>query len=115
VVNAADNPSSRSFLLYSIRAVSAVDKMALSNLGRRMTLTSAETATVDEKELARYAPPDGDIENQAPGSRRMSRIDKPADVAETDSTVSVGAQIEMEKENAIKYRTCSWQKVSILH
>jgi len=79
-----------------------------------MTLTSAETATVDEKELARYPPPDGDVENQAPGSRRMSRIDKPADVAETDSTVSVGAQIEMEKENAIKYRTCSWQKTAAL-
>lgn len=50
--------------------------------------------------------------------RRMSRIAKPVAAndhvplgSDTESTVSVGAQIEMEKENAIKYRTCSWQKV----
>lgn len=26
---------------------------------------------------------------------------------------SVGRQIELEAENSIKYRTCSWQKVSL--
>jgi hypothetical protein len=54
--------------------------------------------------------PDGDVEKQP---RKMSRISKPASVTgdDTDSSISVGAQIEMEKENAIKYRTCSWQKV----
>jgi len=53
-----------------------------------------------------------------PMGRRMSRIGKPVATndhvppgSDTESTVSVGAQIELEKENAIKYRTCSWQKV----
>lgn len=29
----------------------------------------------------------------------------------TDASVAIGKQMEMEAENAIKYRTCSWQKV----
>jgi hypothetical protein len=29
----------------------------------------------------------------------------------SSTTESVGRQIEMESENTIKYRTCSWQKV----
>jgi uncharacterized metal-binding protein len=29
----------------------------------------------------------------------------------TDSDISIGKQMEMEAGNAIKYRTCSWQKV----
>jgi len=49
-----------------------------------------------------------DTERQ--GSRRMSRIDKPA-VSSDDESMDIGTQIEMEKDNAIKYRTCSWQKV----
>lgn len=61
-----------------------------------------------------------------PGGRKMSRIDRPVtksitsldaprgstspdDV--TDPSISVGKQMEMEAGNAIKYRTCSWQKV----
>lgn len=46
-----------------------------------------------------------------PGGRRLSRIGKPGDLSDTDSGLSVGAQIELEKENAIKYRTCGWKKV----
>ena len=29
----------------------------------------------------------------------------------SDSEGEIGRQIEMESENSIKYRTCSWQKV----
>ena len=29
----------------------------------------------------------------------------------TETSVSVGKQMELEAGNAIKYRTCSWQKV----
>jgi hypothetical protein len=30
---------------------------------------------------------------------------------DSDQSISVGKQMEMEADNAIKYRTCSWQKV----
>jgi len=47
--------------------------------------------------------------------RRMSRIappiNAPIEGGDVDSGLSVGEQIEMEKENAIRYRTCSWRKV----
>lgn len=45
--------------------------------------------------------------------RRMSRFDRSIEDAEADSEFGIGAQIELEKENAIKYRTCSWQKVRL--
>lgn len=45
--------------------------------------------------------------------RRMSRIDKPLD-SDTDSSLSVGKQIELEASNAIKYRSCSWPKTAAL-
>jgi hypothetical protein len=31
--------------------------------------------------------------------------------SDSSNSITVGKQIEMEAENAIKYRTCSWQKV----
>jgi hypothetical protein len=31
----------------------------------------------------------------------------------SSTTESVGRQIDMESENTIKYRTCSWQKVRV--
>lgn len=37
-----------------------------------------------------------------------------APTTDSESEVSVGQQIELEKENAIKYRTCSWQKTAAL-
>ena len=56
--------------------------------------------------------------------KKMNRIDGPItkpiggenvlnDDA-TDSDVSIGKQMEKEAGNAIKYRTCSWQKVRYL-
>jgi hypothetical protein len=61
-----------------------------------------------------FSGPGHDPENAT--GRRMSRIDKPLD-SDTDSSLSVGKQIEMEASNAIKYRSCSWPKVclNILH
>lgn len=64
-----------------------------------------------------------DTERQGSAApRKMSRIDRPvtgsitgrrpsAEEADEDPMVSVGKQMEMEAGNAIKYRTCSWQKV----
>jgi hypothetical protein len=68
-----------------------------------------------EKDAAKGSPDAYDVEN--PGGRRMSRIDRPiADPIigggdDTDSSLSVGKQMELEAGNAIKYRSCSWQKV----
>ena len=66
-----------------------------------------------------------DVENgrNEPRYRKMSRIDVPVTASISGSIsgrksidamgegVSVGAQMEAEAGNAIKYRTCSWQKV----
>ena len=43
--------------------------------------------------------------------RKMSRIGGVMGESDTDSTLSVGKQLELEATNSIKYRTCSWQKV----
>lgn len=53
---------------------------------------------------------DYDVEGQ--GRRRSSRVTALGDGSST--TESVGRQIEMEAENTIKYRTCSWQKTAAL-
>jgi len=63
---------------------------------------------------------DFDPENGSPygSQRRMSRIDKAVtkpigatDLPDDSSGMSVGKQMELESANAIKYRTCTWQKV----
>ena len=61
-------------------------------------------------------------QDQYAGPRKMSRIDRPvtgsiAGMKEgrrgsaSGEDVTVGQQMELEAGNAIKYRTCSWQKV----
>lgn len=55
--------------------------------------------------------------------RRLNRIDKKL-VSKTlvtgkgdgdsDASVTIGKQLELEEGNAIKYRTCSWQKTAAL-
>lgn len=44
------------------------------------------------------------------GGRKMSRI-APITIGPVQEVDSYGQLVEMEAENAIKYRTCSWQKV----
>lgn len=51
---------------------------------------------------------DFDLEGQG---RRLSHSHVAVDSSST--TESVGRQIELEAENGIKYRTCSWQKVGL--
>lgn len=50
--------------------------------------------------------------------RKMSRVGGPipgiVGDSDVDSTISVGKQLELEQANAIKYRTCSWQKTAAL-
>jgi hypothetical protein len=93
--------------------------MALKDLARRMTQTSVErnpsvTATSSLPTDAEKRSHSADVEGGNP-PRRMSRIDGKDDhPSDSDSTISIGQQIEMEKDNAIKYRTCSWQKTAFL-
>lgn len=53
---------------------------------------------------------DLDLEGQ---DRRHSHHHVTA-IDSSSTSESVGRQIEMEAENTIKYRTCSWQKVRLL-
>ncbi|GAD98676.1 neutral amino acid permease, putative [Paecilomyces variotii No. 5] len=53
-----------------------------------------------------------DLENQG-AERRNSRI-APIHSNTSDDRLSVTRQVELEAENAIKYRTCSWQKTAAL-
>ena len=75
--------------------------------------------------MAVHAPPDPplqtgiygyDVEKNDAGARKMSRIGGPipgiVGESDADSAISVGKQMELESTNSIKYRTCSWPKVS---
>lgn len=53
---------------------------------------------------------DNDLEGQG---RRLSHHHVTA-IDSSSTSESVGRQIEMESENTIKYRTCSWQKVRLV-
>lgn len=63
-------------------------------------------------------PYDQDIEKNGSQGRKMSRIGAPLPGilgdSDSDSTISVGKQLELESNNSIKYRTCSWPKVKEL-
>jgi hypothetical protein len=52
-----------------------------------------------------------------PDGRKMSRIGPPPGALkvtpESDSQDEISRLVELEAGNAIKYRTCSWQKVSM--
>lgn len=52
---------------------------------------------------------DFDIEGQG---RRGSQHHVTA-IDSSSTTESIGRQIELESDNTIKYRTCSWQKVRL--
>lgn len=52
-----------------------------------------------------------DPESNNEKGRKMSRVAGVLGESDTDSSLSVGKQLELEATNSIKYRTCSWQKV----
>lgn len=73
-----------------------------------------------------FSPTGSDPEKQqSNGGRKMSRIDRPVtksisgnlsgrrstDDGDSEASITVGKQMELEAGNAIKYRTCSWPKV----
>lgn len=59
-----------------------------------------------------------DLEVGVAGEPRLGRIATPVrrDMKDdsSDNSITVGKQMALEAENAIKYRTCSWPKVCVL-
>jgi len=94
--------------------------MALGFGSKRTSESVSPDSTKDEKSYGDYANNQSAAENGG-RERKMSRIGapinnsisgEPGHDSDTDASVSIGKQMEMEAGNAIKYRTCSWQKVS---
>lgn len=63
---------------------------------RRSSFTSDKDKLPEDHSKLKYTDP-ADLENRGG--------------ATSDSEGEIGRQIELESENTIKYRTCSWQKV----
>lgn len=98
--------------------------MALGRKSKVVADDSNNTASLDEKREPHQDPAletgvyGYDVEKTEERGRKMSRLGGPSAIGITDvdddSVVSVGKQVEMESSNAIKYRTCSWQKTAAL-
>jgi hypothetical protein len=59
---------------------------------------------------------DSNSSNDVKDDVELGRVEKPsrADMDDSsDQSITVGKQMELEAENAIKYRTCSWPKVCL--
>ncbi|QDS74432.1 hypothetical protein FKW77_006178 [Venturia effusa] len=82
--------------------------MALNEPSPRLSRTSVEIDRKDEKDNTFDTE---DVEGQGP--RRMNRIDRPAK-GDAESGTSIEALLAAEKDNVIKYRTCSWRKTAAL-
>jgi hypothetical protein len=57
---------------------------------------------------------DSNSSNDVKDDVELGRLEKPSrkDLDDSsDQSITVGKQMELEAENAIKYRTCSWPKV----
>lgn len=78
--------------------------MALNSHSSADTALDREESVLPKQQDTKLKQHEYDVESQP---RRDSRI---APVQAEDRT-SIGKQLELEAENAIKYRTCSWQKV----
>jgi len=79
--------------------------MAVGFLGKKKGDARSNTSSSDDANEKKDPESLGRIE--APSRRDMAGDDS------SDSSITVGKQMEMEAENAIKYRTCSWPKVCI--
>ncbi|KAL8785212.1 MAG: hypothetical protein Q9213_003481 [Squamulea squamosa] len=98
--------------------------MALGRKSNVVANDSNNIASLDEKREPHRDPPletgvyGYDVEKTEQRGRKMSRLGGPSAIgiadSDEDSVVSVGKQVEMEASNAIKYRTCSWQKTAAL-
>ncbi|KAL9029541.1 MAG: hypothetical protein Q9196_002238 [Gyalolechia fulgens] len=92
-------------------------------LGRKSTAASGgsnKSSSLDEKRELPRDPAletgvDGyDVEKTEERGRKMSRLGPPSAIGIKADGNLVGKQVESEAGNAIKYRTCSWQKTAAL-
>jgi hypothetical protein len=96
-------------------------KKKSDNSSSPISSPSANNADIELTKDGLYSGDTAAAERGGKKPRKMNRIDGPITKpigAEnvlnddgTDSDISIGKQMEMEAGNAIKYRTCSWQKV----
>ena len=115
MVNARSLRRSEAFFLRTVRSRHQKPEMALgfgSKADEVDTSNSPGETTHDEKVQ--------DVEKQSiwTGAARLKkgRIGPPLEGApaadsDAESSLDISKQMEMEASNAIKYRTCSWQKV----
>lgn len=77
--------------------------MAIGLFGSKATNENRPSTSDDDKFSSHEKDPE------------LARIESPArrDMDDSDASMTVGKQMELEAENAIKYRTCSWQKVGL--
>lgn len=73
--------------------------------GGELISSAAEPDSALEADMA-YKPKSGRIADSL-----ITIVAAPSE----EASLSGGQQIELEASNAIKYRTCSWQKVETLH
>jgi hypothetical protein len=103
VVDAARSHRFSSLLLHTLQTVHPVHQMALGFGNKK-----AKEAGIINNDVK--SPEDVyDPEDQSNGGRR--RVSRVVGDDNSSTTLSIGKQIELEADNAIKYRTCSWQKV----
>ena len=75
-----------------------------------MALDRGHANTDSPEDLLKDAEKQQSVDNGRRGSRISGVARRDMDDSD-DASLSIGKQIELESGNAIKYRTCSWQKV----
>ena len=90
--------------------------MALGSKSRRVNDTTQDIDVYNvNNAIPNSAEKEGevyDLEANNEKGRKMSRVAGVIGESDNDSQLSVGKQLELEATNSIKYRTCSWQKVT---
>jgi hypothetical protein len=103
VVNATGNGFTSSFFIHSVQEVHPLLKMAIGGFRSNKAAADNHSLTSDEKTTV----PEKSYDAEAGLGGHSAHDD-------SDESITIGKQIEMEADNAIKYRTCSWPKVCIL-
>jgi len=84
--------------------------MALKGIFGRKAASPTDNSSQSSNEKVAYEKE----KNYDPEAAAAGGITTPPNDAESDASITIGRQIELEANNAIKYRTCSWQKTAAL-
>ena len=119
MVNAKRRRRTNTLLLYSVYTEYPQRKVAIDITSQIVKNNNTNTHDMAGKrshdpqlEIGVYG---YDVEKtEEHNGRKMSRVGGGVlGDSDSGSMMSVGKQMELESSNAIKYRTCSWQKVNI--